>query len=413
MDAAGRREVIEELCAFQGRWPGTDAERRAGNRLAERLRRAGRRADVEPTHVHPEYSLVMAAHVALALAGSLVALASPSAGFAVTLLAATSFYLDQNTRLYLIRSLFFRRASQNVVSPGHAPGTGARLVLTAHYDAAKTGMVFGPRSTEAARRVPERWRVLLGPMRLMFWAAIVPLLAISGVRLAGLDATWLDALHLLPIVLSLLAFALLVDIALSEVVPGAYDNASGVAGVLALAEALDADPPEHLDVWVVLPGAEECNTEGMARYMAAHRKEIDRKRTFFVNLDSISYGRPHYLLSEGAVISYPMDPRLVELCEAVAQADAEGSARYGARPIRIPFHSDALPVRARGFRAITILGCEEGVGAPYYHTPEDAPDRIDDAAMERCIGFTLDMIRALDRDVGRGAATEPGAAHRI
>ena len=170
MDAAGRQQVIEELCAFEGRGPGTDAERRAANWLAGRLSAMGRRVEVEPTFVHPEWSLAIALHVALAIIGSLVALLSPALGFALVLLAAFSLFLDQNTRLYLLRRLLFRRASQNVVSPGSNPGAPARVVLSAHYDAAKTGLVFGPHSVRFARRLSERWRVLLGPIRAIFWA---------------------------------------------------------------------------------------------------------------------------------------------------------------------------------------------------------------------------------------------------
>ena len=397
MDAAGRRALIEKLCSFEGRWPGTDAERRAANWLSGEVGKLGRRAAIEPIYVNPEYSLSMAAHLALAIAGGLVALASAPIGFAMVLLTATSLYLDQNTRLYLLRSLFFRRASQHVVSPGPRPDAPARLVLTAHYDASKSGIVFGPRSTRAARRLSERARVLLGPIRLIFWAGIVPLLVISGLRMAGLDGPAIGAAQLIPTFILLISIVLLADIALSKPVPGAYDNASGVAAVLSVAAALDADPPDNLDVWVILVGAEESNCQGMARYMSAHRKEIDRENTVFLNVDSVSYGTPHYLVSEGAIVSYWMDRRLIALSEALAEAEP----RYRARPLRIPFHSDALPVRARGFRAISILGCEGGVNPPYYHTHDDTPDRLDEEAMSRAVAFVTDLARAIDRDVGR------------
>ena len=408
MDAAGRRELIEKLCSFEGRWPGTDAERRAAHWLVERIRGMGRRVDLEPTYVHPEYSLAIALHIVLAIAGSLVALVSGPAGFAMVFLAAVSLYLDQNTRFYALRRMLFRRASQNVVSPGSNPRAPARLYLTAHYDAAKTGAVFGPRSTRTARRISEPARVLLGPIRLIFWAGIVPLLVISGLRMAGVGAGWLDVVQLAPTIVLLIAFALVVDIALSAVVPGAYDNASGVAAVLSVTAALDDDPPQNLDVWVVLPGAEECNAQGMAAYVQAHRKELDRERTFFVNVDSVSHGDVRYLASEGAIVSYPMDRRLLELCEAVATATESGST-----PIRIPTHTDALPARARGFRATSILGLDNGMTPPYYHMPEDTPDKLDEAAMTRAVEFTLALVRALDRDVGRGLAAAPQAAGQV
>jgi hypothetical protein len=401
LNAADRRELIEELCSFEGRWPGTDAERRAANRLADRLRAMGRRVTIEPTYVHPEYALVIAAHVLLAIAGSLVALLLAPLGFVIVLVAATSLYLDQNTRLYLIRRLFFRRASQNIVSPGSNPSAPARLILSAHYDAAKTGLVFGPGPTRAAKRLSETARLLLGPIRLLFWAGIVPLLAVSGARLAGVDAQWLAIVQLLPTALLLVTLTLLIDIALSGIVPGAYDNASGVAAVLSAAQLLDAEPPKNLDVWVVLPGAEECNCEGMARWVAAHRNELDRENTFFLNIDSVSFGDVHYLASEGAVVSYRLDRRLFDLCEAIAAADREDGNRYRAHPIRIPFHTDALPANTRGFRAISLVGVEDGVGPPYYHTHADTTEKLDEDAMTRAVDFTVELVRQIDRDVGR------------
>jgi hypothetical protein len=410
LDAADRRELIEELCSFEGRWPGTDAERRAANRLAQRLREIGRKAHTEPTYVHPEYSLVMAAHVVLAIAGSLLALVSAPVGFLMVLFAATSLYLDQNTRLYLIRRLFFRRASQNVVSPGPSPSAPARLILTAHYDAAKTGLVFGPRSTRAAKGLSETARLLLGPIRLFFWGGIVALLAVTAARLAGVEATWLAIIQLIPTALLLVTLALQIDIALSGIVPGAYDNASGVATVLSVAQQLGEEPPQNLDLWVVLPGAEECNCEGMAAWIAAHRNELDPGTTLFLNVDSVSFGDVHYLASEGAIVSYSLDRRMFELCEAIAAADRENGNRYRARPIRIPFHTDALPVTTRGFRAISLIGAEDGVGPPYYHTHADTPDQLDEDAMTRAVEFAVELVRQIDRDVGRQAQPKAPAA---
>jgi hypothetical protein len=361
----------------------------------------GRKVRIEPTYVHPEYSLVIAAHIVLAIIGALLAITVPALGFALVLLAAASLYLDQNTRLYLIRRLFFRRASQNVVSPGSNPSAPARLILSAHYDAAKTGLAFAPRSTRLANRLPESVRQLLGPLRDIFWVGIVPLIGVSAARLAGVDETWLSIIQLVATGLLLTAVVLLIDIALSKVVPGAYDNASGVAAVLSIVEELDVEPTENLDVWVLLPGAEECNCEGMAQWVSAHAKELDRENTCFVNIDSVSYGDPHYLTSEGAVVSYRLDARMIELCEAIAGADREDGNRYNARPLRIPFHSDALPAAVRGFRAISIIGVKDGIPPPYYHNHGDTPEQIDEDALTRAVDFAVELVRQIDRDVGR------------
>src|SRR5215475_8912948 len=151
-------EVIRELCSFEGRGPGTDAERRAANALSTRLRGMGRRTDLEPFFAHPQYAIVHLIHAALGIAGSLLATVQPAVGFALVLFAAVSTYLDLNTRLYLVRSLIFRRVSQNVVSPGNRPDAPARLILTAHYDAARTGFIFS-KASNRIRRLPARLRL--------------------------------------------------------------------------------------------------------------------------------------------------------------------------------------------------------------------------------------------------------------
>ena len=403
-------ELIRELCSFEGRGPGTDAERRAGNMLSDRLRRIGRRAELEPTYVHPNYALIHALHVTIAIAGSVAATAQPAIGFALVLFAATSTYLDLNTRFYLVRNLFFRRASQNVVSPGNNPEAPLRVILVSHYDAARSGYVFGERSLRLARRLGERARLFLGPWRLIFWGGMTPLLPILGARMAGVDAQWLSVLQLFPTLLLIVSGFLLVDIALSRIVPGAYDNASGVAAVLSAAEELRVEPPSNLDLWVLLTGGEECLDEGMRAWVRANRGSLDRERTVIINVDSVSYGSIAYELSEGAVISHPMDGELIELCEALSAAGQSEAGGAPARPIRSPVTTDAVAACIRGLRAITITSLNEGLPPPWYHTHEDTPDRVNATSMTRATEFVLALVRLLDREAGRRASPRQSPA---
>jgi hypothetical protein len=402
-------EVIRELCSFEGRGPGTDAERRAANMLAGRLRAMGRRAEVEPFYAHPQYAVVHLIHATVAVAGSLLATVQPAVGFTLVFLAAISTYLDLNTRLHLARSLLFRRISQNVVSPGDRADAPARLILMAHYDAARTGYIFS-KASDRIRRLPERTRLALGPFRVFFWGGLAPLLPILGLRMAGVDATWLSLLQAIPTIVLIVAAFLLIDIALSDIVPGAYDNASGVAAVLSAADTLTQDPPENLDLWIVLTGSEESFCEGSRAFVNAVRRDFDRDTTYVVNVDSVSYGDPAYEISEGPVISVPLDPELIELSQALASA---GDPAHLARPIRHPLLDDALPPRMRRIRAITLRTTDpDGNLAPWYHTDDDVPDRVDSAALARATDFTVGLVRLLDRDVGRRAqrTTPPAAA---
>jgi hypothetical protein len=415
VDSAGRIEAIRELCSFEERGPGTDAERRAANMLAGRLRGIGRRAEIEPFFAHPEYAIVHLIHATLGVAGSIVATVQPAVGFALVLFAAASTYLDLNTRLYLVRSLLFRRVSQNVVSPGDRPDAPARVILMAHYDAARTGYIFS-KASNRIRKLPERTRLALGPFRLFFWLGLAPLLPILGARMAGLDATWLNALQAVPTIVLIIAGFLLIDIALSDIVPGAYDNASGVASVLSAADELAVNPPENLDVWVVLAGSEESFCEGSRAFVRSRRKEFDRATTAFINVDSVSFGQVAYEISEGPVISLPHDKQLIELCQTLGESGAAGPD--GARPIRHPLLDDAMPARVRRMRAITLRNTDpRGNLAPWYHTHDDTPERVDAESLTRATEFLVSLVRLIDRDAGRAgspaASQPPATAERV
>ena len=406
MDATARIELVRELCSFDRRLAGTDAERRGAARMAERLREAGHRVEIEPTYVHPQHTLVHAVHCLAGFAGSLIAVAAPAAGFALVLATAISMYLDLNHRVYLLRYLFFRRASQNVVASGPPTGAPARVILTAHLDAARTGAAFEPRRMRRSARLAARIGLPLGPFRVLFWS-LAALLPILGARMAGLDSNLVAMLQLVPTFTLLLGAFALVDIRLSAASPGANDNASGVATVISLARVLGAEPPRNLDVWVVLTGGEECLQEGMRAFVRSRRKQLDRELTWFINVNAVGRGEHvRYLAAGGWVVTHDMDPRLLQLCAAIAEADHERSDgqsgdRYRARPIVHGFAGDEMPARLAGFAA-TSIACTDEVGySPGLHRPTDTPDQLDPAALERAHGFLLGLIRQLDREAGR------------
>ncbi|MQA76369.1 MAG: M28 family peptidase [Solirubrobacterales bacterium] len=401
MDSAGRIETIRELCSFEGRLAGTDAERRAANRLAERLAELGRRVDVEPIYAHPQVGLIVALHCLLGLAGSLLAVAEPAIGFALALIAATSAYLDLNTRLYLLRLLFFRRVSQNVVSPPRRPAGKARLVLSAHYDAGRTGAIFAPRRVRLAGRLGARLPFSIAPLRLVFWslAALLPLL---GARMAGVDSNVISLLQLAPTLILLVATFAAIELELSPIAPGANDNASGVATVLSLAEDLRAQQPVNLDVWIVLSGAGECLMEGMRAFLRGHRGELADGPTYFLCVDAVGDGELRYATGEGLAVTYRLRSRLTELCEAIGEGRRGEAGRPAATPLSHGLATDAFAAAVRRHPATAITCLDPGAAIPpRVHTMDDAPDHIDVAAVDRAHGFTLELIGWLDRDAAR------------
>ena len=141
----------------------------------------------------------------------------------------------------------------------------------------------------------------------------------------------------------------------------------------------------------------------MRSFVRAHRKQLPRDSTYFVCIDTVGRGQVRFETSAGWVVSYPMDPRLVALSEAIADADREGEDRYGARALRTGLADDSMAARARGYAATTITCADELDIVPGVHTAADVPDRIEAAALERAHDFALALVRLLDRDVGRAA----------
>jgi hypothetical protein len=381
---------IEALVEFDGRWPGTDAERRAAGHLVERLRSLGREAELEPTRVRPGYPVTHTIHALLGIAGSVVSVSHPLIGIVLVLVAAVSTFGDLTGSFFVVRRLTPGRASQNVVSrEASGGGKPGLLVLTAHYDAARTGAVFGRRVLERRAALSKVLRRPIGPFAVFFWS-LVAILVCALLRLIGISFLLVTVAQFIATVILIVAVPLLIDIALSGVVPGANDNASGVATVLRLAQRFGgANLLEHFEVMVLFPGAEEGFLLGMRSFVRRHKKELDPGSTIFLNVDTVGHGTVRWQSKSGFVFPLAFHPTLVELCEGL---DARGVV---ARSI-----TDAYSARASGYPAISI-GCLNAMDyVPTHHQHSDTPENIDPDALERAFNFCADLIELIDERIG-------------
>lgn len=393
--AAEGMQDVHALVGFEERLAGSEDERRAAVHLAERLKAMGREAEIEPVEVWPNYPLTHVIHALLGIAGSLVAVPLPTLGAVLAFVAAVSTFGDLTGSFYLVRRLTGRRASQNVVSPERSEKAGT-LVLVAHYDTARTGSVFGPRVQERVAAVGKAIRRPVGAFEPFFWSLLVILLC-TLVRAAGLESVFLTAIQFVPTVVLILSVPLLVDITLSRAVPGANDNASGVATVLRLAER-HGGKLQHLDLWVLLTGAKESFAMGMRGWLKRHKAELDRQRTIFVNVDTVGHGTVRWGRREGFVLPTKAHPQLVELCREIAEDDEED--RFEARAVVSRSTSDGHLARARGFPALSISCLGPLDYAQNMHQPSDTADRVDPEALARAFGFCSELIDRLDRQTG-------------
>jgi hypothetical protein len=334
-------------------------------------------------------------HALLAIAGSVLSVPFPVGGAVLAFLALASALGDLTGSYFLIRRLTGRRASQNVTSAerGDKPGT---LILTAHYDAARSGSIFDRRLARAVAALGRLVRRPLSPAGPFLWSIAI-VFACAGLRTLGLESPALAAIQFVPTAVLIAAVALLAEVQVAPFSPGANDNASGVATALLLAERF-AGSLQHFHVWVLLPGSHEGMSEGMRRWLRGHQTELDRERTVFLNLDEVGVGDPRYSRREGLLFTSAMNRALVDLCERIAADDLD--ARHGARACVSRRASDALAARDAGYPAITVFCLGADGLAPDHHLPSDTPARIEKEALERAFAFCSELIERLDDEIG-------------
>ena len=397
----GTVETVASLASFEQRGAGTNAERRAALSLAQEFQSTRRDAAIETFWCRPNWALAHAWHVALALVGSLLSVASPGAGIALLAVALASLVLDPLAGFSLGRRLSREHASQNVVSRTTADRPPVTLVITANYDAGRMGLVYRP----ALRKPAAALRKLFNGPGWLAWLAIMFawVLVTAILRDRGSTGDVIGVLQLIPTAALVLALALLAELAASAPGPAAGDNATGVAVAIALARALDASPPRNLAVDVVLQGAGDGQMLGLSRYLRRHRAELKTRQTIVLGIGAGAGGTPNWWVSDGSMIPLRFASWLRQLAtRAGAQVQAEPHRGRGASP--------ALPARAAGLAALTI-GCLDGDGlVPRSHQPADLPEAIENGATDKLLELALTLIDAIDNDLGDRASGRAAAS---
>jgi Peptidase family M28 len=398
-------ETVSGLADFERRGPGTDAERRAATWLVDELVKAGRDARIEPFWCRPNWALAHAWHVALAIAGSLIAIPSPTVGAVVVAIALISTLADATVGISLGRRLSPERASQNVVATSPAASARdrhpVRLIVTANYDAGRAALAYRP----AFRRPAATLRRALA-RRAPGWIAwetiaIVWLLATSILRIDGVSKQTVGAIQFVPDVGLLIGFALLLDLAGASWSPAAGDNASGVAVAIALVSALDAAPPPGVAVDIVLAGAGESGGIGLRKYLRANRREMQPSNAIVLGIAASAGGRPRWWTSDGPFIPLRYSATLRRVCKRVA----DGEPHLNAGEHRGRGGTPALPARARRLPAIAI-GCIDDRGlAPHSHQLTDTPDSVDPKALEDALQFALMIADEIGEYVEKNPVT--------
>lgn len=374
---------ITKLADLPERAAGGASEREAATRIASWMEELGvAEVRLEPVSSRPRSGWGLAVHGAVAALGIF---AGGFVGAALAVLAALSFRVELRRRGRWLSRLLPAPESVNVVGCVRSGAARARVVLSAHIDAAQAGWLFAKPLADffatRAQRARRSGAPPSGPNALpeavLIGAALVAVVSFLGASgfLMSLATTVAGAAAVLVAALGL-------QWAMAPCSPGANDNASAVAAMLTCAEQLLAQLPPDVEVWLVGTGAEEVGCCGMHALVEAH-PEWRSDRTFFVNFECVGGGALHWIRSEGTLGKTGYPPLLVELARRIAASGAFGEVT----PTDLLAGTDGHVPAQHGHPALSLISLDEN-GVPLnYHRADDVPEAIDLAMVVRAADF--------------------------
>jgi hypothetical protein len=394
----GLERTVRHVAAIE-RPSASPGEREAAEWIAGALRDIGLEPAIEEERAHGTYWWPEGLLSAAGIAAGALALRGHRRTAAVLGAAASAGIVDDcSAGPHVFRRLLPQRTTWNVVADAGDVTASETLVLVSHHDAANTGVVFDQRPIELmAKLAPERFE------RTERWPELFRAIA-GGPALVALGAlTGRRGLVKAGMALSGLSLAGFAQIAASPVVPGANDNLTAVATILAVAERLRDEPVEGLRVILVSTGSEESFMEGMRGFLRRHAARLSPPRTRIVAVETV--GSSAELLtaeSEGMIVQTDYDAALKDELSAAA-ADAGVHLRRG---LRLSFATDALPAIHAGYRAAMIASVNEYRVPSNYHKPSDTADNVSFERVEEAVKVCDALIRRL----AAGAAARPETA---
>ncbi len=377
------RETVDTLARLE-RPPCSEGERQAAGWIAERLRAAGcREVVIEEEPAWGPWPPTVTGLGALGTLGALLVLRRRRLRGFLLAAAALAGLLDEihNGPRLLRRAVRTRKQTVNVVAETGDPEAARTLVVLAHHDAAQTGFIFDQRWAQSMYRRNPGLMARSKNQPPQWWFGVAPPLMTMAAAI-----TRRSSLARKSLVLSALGTWTVSDILRSPVVPGANDNLSAVAALVAVAEALEKEPLEGLRVLLVSCGAEESFQEGIRAFIARHGHELSPKRTCFLNLDTVGSTNLVMLEGEGPVwMEEYTDPSFRDL---VARC-AEGSGIALERGVRARASSDGVIPSRAGYPTATIVSLMPWRLPGNYHLMSDLPENLDfdsvaDAARLAC-----------------------------
>lgn len=264
----------------------------------------------------------------------------------------------------------------------YAP-TVAHIYILAHYDSKSQTLPIGG-------RIPLVMALFLSTLSLSAYYLLIPL---AGLHVPG-------TIERAIFITALTSGLVLLWTKTRNLSPGAVDNASGVALMLYLAEAIKKEVQEFkgskvqgfkgLRFHFVATGAEEEGLVG-AFWLRKSIKGDPSGRPYFINLDGV--GTKGRVYCTDKIGLHPSSQGQKEFLSLIRRtAEKEGLKVYSP-PITMGAMADHFPFTANGYRAVTFSTVSGR--SLWVHTPWDTLEMVEVEGMEAVGRLILGVLRLL------------------
>lgn len=305
------------------------------------------------------------------------------------LLFILEFYLS----LEVIDSLFPKKQSINVIGTLRKPETKQvkqLLILSGHHDSA----------------LENTWLSLNGYLfyflSAIFVIGMITLVMFCLIQLVGVlfrndalvSAGTLDWVWLVFPIGPAIIYATFLNRGRKNggIVPGAADNLSACASVVAMSRFLVRNPdyiPEDTEIRFITFGSEEAGLRGSRRYVKHHLEELIRLDARHLNFEIVAYPEISILSTDvnGTVKNSP------EMVKSVVAAAQRAEVPYKLGAAGIGAGSDAAPFTRAGLKATPLLLFKVPQQQfAFYHQTKDTPDVLTLEPFVNVLKLTLEWI---------------------
>lgn len=379
-----KKEFITKLTSLPSRGAASESERLAARYISEELNTLGLNVSAEEFKTPTRMPLIHFIHFFLIFLASIAANFTPLLSTIVGSLVVLSFWGEFTHRFFILRHLIPHATSQNVIGKIGSDAAKAKVVISAHMDAARAGVIFHPIFSHGAGRFKKL------PLHKSLLIAMIALLAVFVVKAFG-GGTWVLSIVFNTIaVITLIASLLMLQWEMSPFSLGANDDLSAVAVMLGLAEKLKNIRYNDFQFIFVATGAEEAHCSGMKAYMKRHKHEHDKESSYFINLECLGGGKIKYVTREGFIIFQEHDHTLIQIADIVAR-----KYKIDFKPTYTVAHSESIVPLTLGFKSLGIIAMNEYNVPTNYHQKSDIEANIDYNLLETAQETLLRMVDTL------------------